>query len=171
VKAAMDKFIGAEAGMANAKAALGYAEAKVPQVDMMHVYAVGHSSAAVVALQLAALEPRIAGCVAFAPACQIGDRLADGKAMLEKLRPGSWDYVVSLSPDHLASKITCPTLLFSAKDDTNVSNAEVVRFSETLKKTNKSVTMMSVARGGHYDSMIREGIPAAIKWLKQQASP
>jgi hypothetical protein len=35
----------------------------------------------------------------------------------------------------------------------------------------KSVTLVVVPSGGHYDSMIREGIPRGIAWLLELAGP
>ena len=42
---------------------------------------------------------------------------------------------------------------------------ESARFAADLKRTNPRVTFVEVPRGGHYDSMIREGIPKAIEWF------
>ena len=49
--------------------------------------------------------------------------------------------------------------LFHAKDDTNVRVGESAGFVADLKRTNSRVTFVEVQRGGHYDAMIREGIP------------
>ena len=46
-----------------------------------------------------------------------------------------------------------------------VRATESARFAESLKRTNPQVTYVEVPRGGHYDSMIRDGIPKAIEWL------
>ena len=34
------------------------------------------------------------------------------------------------------------------------------------KRSNPNVTLVTVAGGDHYNSMINEGIPAAIRWAK-----
>jgi len=41
---------------------------------------------------------------------------------------------------------------------------------ETLKKTNPRVTFVRGTHGDHYDSMISEGVPQAIRWLQQLSS-
>lgn len=40
-------------------------------------------------------------------------------------------------------------------------------FAALLQKTNSHVTLVTTPNGGHYDSMIREGIPKGIKWFQQ----
>jgi dipeptidyl aminopeptidase/acylaminoacyl peptidase len=57
--------------------------------------------------------------------------------------------------------------LFHAKDDNNTPIKQTTAFADALKKTNSQVTMISVATGGHYDSMINEGLPKGIHWLKK----
>ncbi len=65
---ALKGFRQKNAGVANAKAALDFALKHVKQIDSGNVFAVGHSSAASLALQFSAFETRIKGCVAYAPA-------------------------------------------------------------------------------------------------------
>jgi hypothetical protein len=57
-------------------------------------------------------------------------------------------------------------MLFTAADDTNVPSSSIVAFATELQKTNMKVHLVTVKSGGHYDSMIHQGIPAAIDWLK-----
>jgi predicted esterase len=59
-----------------------------------------------------------------------------------------------------------PVFLFTAEDDDNVPTATVKQFAADLKKAGAQVELVSVKTGGHYDSMIKEGRPAAVKWLK-----
>ena len=63
--------------------------------------------------------------------------------------------------------IICLIFLFHARDDTTVPIRQSQQFADQLKKTNPSVTLVTTARGGHHDSMIREGIPKAIAWLQK----
>jgi dipeptidyl aminopeptidase/acylaminoacyl peptidase len=133
---------------------------------MTRVYAVGHSSAGTVALQVAEHEPRIAACVAFAPATEVMKQLSPYGAQLDKLQPGEMDFMARLAPDRNIDKLKCPTMLFTARDDDNVPSASVARFAAALQKTNDKVKLVTVDTGGHHQSMIKEGIPAAIEWLK-----
>ena len=60
---------------------------------------------------------------------------------------------------------------FHAEDDENVAIAETVTFAEQVRKTNETVELVKVKTGGHYDSMIKEGIPRAIKWIAARSQP
>jgi dienelactone hydrolase len=164
--AAIVAFRKANAGVANARAALDYAAAKIPEIDMQRVYTVGHSSAATTALQVAQNDPRIAACVAFAPACDLAGRLQRAGPHLDKLQRGTMDFLQRVSPDRNLAKLKCPTMLFTARDDDNISSESVAAFATALQKTNNQVKLITVDSGGHHDSMISQGIPAAIQWLK-----
>src|SRR5262249_45145154 len=115
ILAAAKAFKESDAGVLNARAALDYALAKVPSIDPKHIYAVGHSSAATVALVVAAKEPRIAGCVAFAPATNFGQRIPAAlvNALAAKI-PEYRPFLGANSPLANAPKIKCPVLLFHA---------------------------------------------------------
>jgi dipeptidyl aminopeptidase/acylaminoacyl peptidase len=164
---AIAKFSDAHAGLDNAAAAINYIEAKIPQIDPKRIYSVGHSSAGTLALQVAQNDPRIAACVAFAPACDLGTRLKRAQRVLETLQSGSYDFFVKLSPDQNIARLKCPTMLFTAMDDRNVPTESVVAFATQLRHTNAHVKLVQVPTGGHYNAMIKQGIPAAIEWMGQ----
>jgi dienelactone hydrolase len=163
--AAIDAFRAARGGIDDAIAAFNYAASR-PEIDMNRIYIVGHSSAATLALQVAEHEPRIAGCVAFAPACDVAGRLAKAAAFLDDLRPGTMQFLADYSPDRNVRALNCPTLLFTARDDTNVPSASVLAFAATLHARNPQVTTITVETGGHTLSMLSQGIPAGIAFLK-----
>ncbi len=163
---AIEKFSDAHAGIDNAAAAINYIEAKIPQIDPKRIYAVGHSSAGTLALQVAQNDPRIAACVAFAPACDLGARLQRAQRVLETLQSGSHDFFVKLSPDQNIGRLKCPTMLFTAADDRNVPTESIVAFATQLRHTNAHVKLVQVPTGGHYNAMIKQGVPAAIEWLE-----
>jgi dipeptidyl aminopeptidase/acylaminoacyl peptidase len=159
-------FRNAKAGVDNAKAAIDYALAKVPQVDPRRIYVVGHSSAATLALQVAEQDERVAACVAFAPVVNVGDRLAPVAAALDQRQPGTMDFLRQASPDANVARLKAPTLLFYAADDSRALTTTVAAFANELVKTNSNVKVITVPSGGHYTSMIKNGIPAAIAWLQ-----
>lgn len=170
--AAAKAFKESDAGVANAKAALDYALAKVPAIDPKRIYTAGHSSAGTVALVVAAKEPRIAGCMAYAPATDLGKRIPAPLVVgLDKQIPGFRQFLVSNSPIQNAPKITCPVLLFYALDDSNIPIAQTENFLRLMGKTNKKVTYIRTKTGDHYDSMIARGIPHGINWIKKQGAP
>jgi dipeptidyl aminopeptidase/acylaminoacyl peptidase len=159
-------FKNARAGLSNARAALDFALEKVPMIDPERIYAAGHSSAATLALLVASDDSRIKACVAFAPCTNVPRRLAPAMAVLSKQVPGFSNFVKESSPNTHAAKIKCPVFLFHARDDRNVALNETEEFSDQLKKTNSQVTLVIAESGGHYDSMVKQGIPQAIEWLK-----
>lgn len=62
--------------------------------------------------------------------------------------------------------LRCPLFLFHADDDTKVTTAELDTFNRRLQQHNRHVKFARVSTGNHYDSMIRQGIPQAIRWLQ-----
>ncbi|HEX4607296.1 MAG TPA: prolyl oligopeptidase family serine peptidase [Urbifossiella sp.] len=161
-------FRDARAGLTNAKAALDYLLAKSPDVDPNRVFIAGHSSAATLALLVAEHEPRIKGCVSYCGVSDVESRVAPFIPQLDRAIPGYRDFIRFSSPKTHAEKLTCPVLLFHAKDDTNVPVSQTTSFGELLKKTNTDVTVDTTARGGHYQSMISSGIPRGIAWMRKK---
>jgi dienelactone hydrolase len=165
--AAVTAFKNANAGVSNARTALDFALKTVPDIDPDRVYCAGHSSAATLALLVAAAEPRIKACAAFAPVTDVETRI--GKRIITPLAaavPGFEEFIKSSSPKTHAAELKCPVFLFHARDDTTVPIGESTRFAADLKRTNPRVTFVEVPKGGHYDSMIRAGIPKAIEWFR-----
>ena len=160
-------FRDADAGIADAKRALDYALAKVPGIDPDRIYTAGHSSAATLSLQVAEHEPRIKACIAYAPICDVPNRL--GKHVLDAFDhdiPAFSMFLQRYSPDTNVENLRCPVFLFHADDDTNVPAGEVEDFDRQLEHFNHQVTFVRVPTGNHYESMIQQGIPLAIRWLK-----
>ena len=164
--AAARKFMAAEGGISNAKMAIEYVLAKVPEVDPKRLYCAGHSSAATLALQLAAKEPRMKACIAYAPATDIVARHGEGLVNdMDRLAPGAKRFLTDYSPVNMPAP-QCPVFLFHAEDDSNVPCEQSKEYASTRGDRVKIVT---VPTGDHYDSMINRGIPAAIDWLKPLA--
>ena len=169
---AAQAFKEADAGLANAHAAIDYALAKMPQIDPRRLYAAGHSSAGTLSLLLAENDPRIMACIAYAPCCNVprhlGPRVLN---ILDKVLPGEQDFLTRRSPNTGAARLTCPLFLFHADDDLTVPAAEVDEFAGLISQTNPRVTYVRVPSGGHYDSMIRQGLPRALTWLQTLPAP
>lgn len=168
VAQAVKAFENAEAGLANARLALTYAAAMVPQIDPTRIYSAGHSSAATLSLLVAAHEPKIKACVAFAPVANVAYHLGSQTLnYLSALVPDVREFLARSSPATDPSTLRCPLFLFHAEDDSVVPISGSADFAQQVKKTNPDVTFVRASGGDHYDSMIREGVPQAIKWLKQ----
>jgi dienelactone hydrolase len=164
---AYEAFRAAKAGLANAKNALEFVLARLPQVNASRIYAAGHSSAGTVALLFAAHEPRLAGCMAYAPVPNVEVLHKDilENPFAEIAFPGRTLFIRQSSPMTHASRFTKPILLFHAADDSRVSDADITMFLLAVKAKGGLVTLEQVPSGGHYDSMIELGIPAGIRFI------
>jgi dienelactone hydrolase len=166
IRQAALQFLAARAGLTNAKVALEWLTARVPEVDANRIYAAGHSSAATMAILLAENESRIKKCAAFAPRVDVETNFpGPQKDLLRRLIPGVDAFFTTFNPKHHADKITCPILLFHARDDSVVPVAESESFASSLQALGKDVSLETVPSGNHYESMIRQGIPKAIAWF------
>ncbi|MFO0810922.1 MAG: prolyl oligopeptidase family serine peptidase [Gemmataceae bacterium] len=161
------EFRDAQAGLANVRAALDFVLAKAPDVDPGRVYIAGHSSAATLALLTAEHEPRVAACAAFGGVPDVEDSLAKAIPALNRALPGYRTFLNYSSPKTGVETLKCPVFLFHAEDDTVVPIRQCTDFAALLRKTNPNVTLVTTPAGGHYDSMIQEGIPKCIEWLKR----
>ena len=164
---AIKRFLAAQYGVADAQEALDTARKRFPQISETNLYVAGHSSAATLALQIAANDPRIKACIALAPIGDLAERLGPaGLTWLDQVVAGSAAKLVAQSPCHLGKKIRCPVFLFHALDDDNVLPATVLRLKDAFEASGVKITYRTAPTGGHYDSMIDAGLPAAINWLR-----
>ena len=142
---------------------------KVPEVNPNQLFACGHSSAAIQALDLAANDRRIRACCAYAPCTSCAQAWHESK--LNQLLPGFSEFAEQFSPLSHVDDFTCPVFLFHAEDDSNVPFTEGKAGFELMQKSGVNATFSKVPTGDHYDSMIEQGIPAAIGWLKTIDKP
>ena len=162
-------FQAAHCGVDSEKAAVDYALANLPEVDPKRLYVAGHSSGGTMSLMAASSDRRLAGALAYAPACNIRQRVnALGTMLMSARVPGFAAFLDTCSPINHASAIRCPVFLYHADDDSNVSVSDVTAFVDKLHKTNAKITYSRVAIGGHKKSYVRDGIPKGIAWIIQQ---
>ncbi len=161
-------FRASQAGLINARNALEYTLAHVPEVNPKQLFSAGHSSAGSLALLFAEHEPRLAGCVAYAPATDMKSRMPGAVVrVMGNMFPNVAEFIVQSSPRTHEDKLNCPTLIFHAVDDQTVPIAESRAFVKRLKAMNKDITIEEVPTGDHYESMISEGIPKGIEFIKK----
>lgn len=167
----LTQFQASKAGLVNARNALEYTLKNLEMVDAKRIYTAGHSSAGTAALLFAEHEPRLAGCIAFAPAIDVENRLpVFMRKVVETSNPGANTFLAQSSPKRHVDKLKCPTFLFTAEDDDTISVPDIKQFHTDLQAAGGKSTLKTVPVGGHYDPMIEEGIPAAIEWLKTQGA-
>ena len=167
------EFIQSGGGVNDAVAALTFAKEKHSFIDGDRLYAAGHSSAAVVALNLVQRSERFRGCIAYAPPADLERRFGEQAiADMDADFSGFRKFIMETSPFRNAALIKCPVFIFNAKDDSNVPASMVTDYVAALRQAGKKVKHLEIATGDHYDSMIMEGIPAGIKWIqKMESSP
>lgn len=165
--AAARAFQMSDAGVICARAALDYTLARVPSIDRQRIWTAGHSSAATTSLLVAARDPRIDACAAFAPCTDVPGRIGEALPYFDAALPGFRSFIERTSPDRNLTGLKCPVFLFHAEDDGNVPVSESATFAAKLPPANPRVNFVRVPSGGHYESMVRQGVPMAIQWFKR----
>ncbi len=163
VREAAAAFLKADLGLDDAKRALEWAQ-KDPIVDVKRIVAAGHSSAGTLALMLAEDTPDIAACLAYAPVVDVPNFLRPStRQALEKDVPGMVEALVRLTPTARMDRLKCPTMVFHAVDDSTVPEEPLATFARSVP----TVEWKEVPTGGHYESMIKKGIPAGLTFLQE----
>lgn len=171
-KTAYEQFRAAHAGLVNSRNALEFLLRKVPAINVQRIFAAGHSSAGTLALLFAEHESRLAGCVAYAPCVDVEKRLAEyiSNPLVEVLLPEVDQFVRQGSPQRHFRSLKCPVFLFHAEGDSNAPFEESREFAERLNAQGTPCKLESVPGGDHYNSMLTDGIPRGIAWLKNTAT-
>ncbi|MBS0263888.1 MAG: dienelactone hydrolase family protein [Planctomycetes bacterium] len=161
-------FSAAQAGLANARTALDFVLARLPQVNPKRIFAAGHSSAGTLALLFAAHEPRLKGCIAYAPQTDIAAGFGFLLGLMVKTEkfPGLVDFVHQSSPLTHVGRIQCPVFLFWAADDSVIDPEGLQKFANELSNRRPDVTVRTVPTGDHFEPMINPGMGQAIEWMK-----
>ena len=160
LEAGIGQFVRAHAGLDNTRAALDFTLATVSGIDPGRVVAVGHSSAATLALRAAADNVWIKAVIAMAPIVDVDAYLsASTMQAIEKVDPAGPAILRDSSPlAHASALRGKPVFLFRADDDVGIPDLH--SFATAV-----GATLETVPTGGHYDSMIHDGIPRAAAWL------
>ena len=165
VKRTFAEFSAARAGLGCVEQVLAYIKQELPQVDPRRIAAVGHSSAGTLALLAAESNPEIKACVAFAPCTDVTEFHRDNFAVLETVIPTVRKFCSDYSPITHVDRLQCPIFFFQADDDSVTPVAGAIRFVDAAKEKQKLIEFVRVPTGDHYQSMIDQGIPRAIRWL------
>ncbi|MEP3477760.1 MAG: prolyl oligopeptidase family serine peptidase [Fuerstiella sp.] len=159
-------FRNAAAGVINARNAIEFAKQKFPIIDQARIFSAGHSSGGNVSLLNAAHFPQLKGAIAYAPASDVVKENYSLPAHDIGFKPGVHSFRRKSSPVTHTTQISCPVLLFHAKDDDTVSFSQSEDFVAALKTASVDVTFHTVDSGGHYQAMVDEGIAKGITWMK-----
>ncbi len=168
IYSAINHFVARGGGVHDARDALRIAKKQFKNINLNEVYVAGHSSAGTISLMLAQQLPNIKAAIAYAPVIDTDAYLAEITPALEKGFPLFRKSLIDASPHKNIDKYTMPVFLFVAEDDGHMEGQEesYETFRKSFQKSGLSLTYKQVKNGGHYQSMIDEGIPFAINWLK-----
>jgi dienelactone hydrolase len=169
LSAAYNLFKAAGAGLLNTRCAIEFVKARFPEVDPARIYTAGHSSAGTVSLLAAEYYSDVAACIAYAPCSDVEEchaGLSDAFGV-NLLFPGIAEFDRQFSPMAQVHKLKCPLFVFHARDDSVLEVGISQRFVEQVRVLNQQVEYIEVGSGDHYDSMIQDGIPRAVQWLKK----
>lgn len=160
------QFKEGDGGVINARAALALALERFSRLDANNVFVAGHSSAATLALTLCARLENLRGCVAYAPDVDLVASVGEFGDIVEPFIPGERAFISSISPIEQVERIRSPVMIFNARDDDVVPVAAIDAYARRAAQAGVTLNRVVVARGGHYESMIDEGIPAGIAWMR-----
>lgn len=163
-------FKASQAGLLNCLQAFFQTQMVIPGIDKNRVYIAGHSSAGTLALLFAEHQPKIKGCLAYAPSVDLEKNFAPGLADIKKILPDIEDFIKRSSPKTHLKNLKCPVFLYHAKDDPVTSYSETQRFAEQLKAQGTEVEFVSGQGSDHYQTMVDEGLPRGVAWLKNIAA-
>ncbi|MCA9247600.1 MAG: prolyl oligopeptidase family serine peptidase [Planctomycetales bacterium] len=170
-RTAYEQCYRAHAGLVNARNAIHYALTEIPIIDPERLATFGHSSAGRQALLLAANDPRIKACVAYAAPidCELSTR--DHIADMRQVLPQIDDYLTRFSPKNREDSIQCPVLLFHAHDDSIVPVQHSLAAKERFQSRRRRLTLELDERGGHGQLLLSKWTPRAIDWLQTYLGP
>lgn len=163
---AFGEYEASQAGLVNARNAMEFAIAKVPQVDPQRLYTVGHSSAGRQALLWSAFEPRLQGCAVFAPSVRF-----DPQQLKELARIMPFRYQQSqrlFMPTEHQDQIRCPTFVVQGTTDKIVRYTDNEKFSAELIAQNGVPSRFDRVSADHF-KVVDLAIPKAITWLRELA--
>ncbi len=167
IKEGYEAFRAAGAGVINGRNAMELVKETLPQVNPEKIFSAGHSSAGTLSLLLASHLSELAGAVAYAPICDLdrdyGELADDLSVRLQYPRISS--FIVRSSPITHVEAIEVPVFLFFAKDDERVSLEDGRSFARQIEDRGGDSDVATVSAGGHYNSMITDGIPRGIEWM------
>jgi dipeptidyl aminopeptidase/acylaminoacyl peptidase len=160
-------FSKAQGGLVNGLAALAFASRQVPFVDSSKIFAAGHSSAGDAALLLAAHAPSLKGAAIYNSA---GDGCWFQTRGWLKRVAGSHPHLPEFCQRTRAANhvghLAVPLFLFTSREDTTCPSSSVEALAAQLHQAGRACKLVEVSQGDHYSSMLEQGLPAAIAWMR-----
>jgi len=161
------RFIGAGGGLANARIAVDFVLAKVPEVDPARLYAEGHHFGGTMALCAAANDNRLAAVAARAPICDMLFKNIGDLSQLEAAAPGTRAAIARLSPARYVTAFVCPLFVYEEDDERNpFVVASNIKFEMDLQAEKKSAVFVHSRVGGAGAMPYMAGISDTISFFE-----
>jgi dienelactone hydrolase len=157
-----------DAGVLNAKLAIDYAVARIPQIDPNAMYVAGSGSGGTIALMVAATDPRIKAAIAYSPITNLPGKHAALVETISKSVPGYKEFIDRSSPHHQIDKMKKPLFIFHNDRSTETSLADTTSFVESVQKNNPLVSFTHGQNEGLPSGDYLPNIKQAIEWLNSQ---
>jgi predicted Zn finger-like uncharacterized protein len=169
-RSAHEDFRKSKAGLVNCVHAFLETQAVIPGIDKNNVFIAGHSSAGTLSLLFAEHYPQIKGCLAYAPSVDLKKSMAPYLPDFKSMIPDVEEFIRLSSPQTHIRSLTCPVFIFHSRGDQVTSFANSQRFASQLKSQGTEVEYVAGNGSDHYQTMIDEGLPKGIEWLKKQVT-
>jgi cephalosporin-C deacetylase-like acetyl esterase len=159
-----------DAGVLNAKLAIDYAVARLPQIDPEAMYVAGAGAGGTTSLMVAATDKRIKAAIAYSPTTDVPKQHSSLIETISKAVPGYKDFIDRNSPHRNIEKMNKPIFIFHDDRSTKTSLEDTTNFVELVKKKNPSISLThdQDREFPSGDDMTSTSINQAIEWLNTQ---
>jgi dienelactone hydrolase len=167
---AIKAYKASDAGVLNAKLAIDYAVARIPQIDPNAMYTAGIGASGTISLMVAATDKRIKAAIAYSPYTNLPGKHSDLVENVSKLVPGYKEFIDRSSPHNNIDKMTKPIFIFHDDRLNDISLEDTTNFVELVKKKNPSISLI---HGKDSDFIYERGTSSysfkqSISWLNNQ---
>ena len=131
-----------DAGVLNAKLAIDYAVARLPQIDPDAMYTAGAGAGGTTSLMVAATDKRIKAAIAYSPITDVSKQYGSLVETISKAVPGYKDFIDRSSPHRNIEKMNKPIFIFHDDRSTKTSLEDTTNFVELVKKNNSSISLI-----------------------------
>ena len=168
LKLAYKEFKKSKAGLVNCIHAFLETQAVIPGIDKDNIFIAGHSSAGTLSLLFAEHYPQIKGCLAYAASVDLKKSMADFLPEIKPLIPDVEEFLRLSSPQTHIKNLKCPVFIFHSRGDQVTSFQNSYQFASQLTAQGTNVEFVAGDGSDHYQTMIDEGLPKGIEWIKKQ---
>jgi dienelactone hydrolase len=170
VISSLKAYKASDAGVLNAKLAIDYAVARLPQIDPDAMYVAGAGAGGTTSLMVAATDKRIKAAIAYSPTIDIPKQYSSLVETISKTVPGYKDFIDRSSPHRNIEKMNKPIFIFHDDRLTETSLEDTTNFVALVKKNNPSISLTH-DRDKEFpngDDMTSTSIKQSIEWLNTQ---